>query len=385
MKKIKFLSLILATVAFVSPILSVTAFAWQQPSSTDEDLWYMIGDVKVDGTVDAADARLVLQMASYLAEKPDANTIRFYAADLDHDDQITVNDARLICRAAVGLDTLSQVKDPSLKDYDDLSEAYNDFADLVNQLKTNDGNINYHKTGTVETSSTTETCSVRCYDKSWGKYKDVTSDSDYKIWKDMESDLVSDSGETQTSKLYKGSFDNKMHIKTKTYVVEPSLADNLDVIKSASTYQKGTKKAFRITLNDQTIKSDDTTTKPYLNYFMANSENNDFASQITEAFSGLTDEGSSLDSLLTVDGPHITYTNCYVEYRYTEDENKVKTITGATYNTKVSIAMTMDFSKTMKAIVAAGKLADSSMKDYNLPDRITINVTMTTVEEYTFD
>ena len=59
------------------------------------------GDVDLDGTVSVADARLALRAAVGLDTLSDE---KYFVADVDGQDGISVADARLILRVAVGLD-----------------------------------------------------------------------------------------------------------------------------------------------------------------------------------------------------------------------------------------------------------------------------------------
>ena len=73
------------------------------PPPTSEDRDYALGDVNLDGTVTAADARYALRAAVGL-ETPDALLKRL--ADADGDGAVTASDARRILRAAVKLELL---------------------------------------------------------------------------------------------------------------------------------------------------------------------------------------------------------------------------------------------------------------------------------------
>ena len=61
---------------------------------------YEMGDVNLDGVVDAADALTVLRVAQELAE-PDAGVARL--GDVNGDGEVSSEDALLILRAAMGL------------------------------------------------------------------------------------------------------------------------------------------------------------------------------------------------------------------------------------------------------------------------------------------
>ncbi len=63
------------------------------------------GDVDLDGSVTAADARLALRRA-VLLETFAEDSLEFLAADVDGDGAVTAGDARAILRAAVGLEAL---------------------------------------------------------------------------------------------------------------------------------------------------------------------------------------------------------------------------------------------------------------------------------------
>ena len=66
---------------------------------------FLLGDVDLNGKIEAADARLALRLAVGL-ETFEAGTIQFIAADADHSGKSEASDARLILRAAVGLEEL---------------------------------------------------------------------------------------------------------------------------------------------------------------------------------------------------------------------------------------------------------------------------------------
>lgn len=66
---------------------------------------FLLGDVDLDGSVTAADARLALRGAVGL-ENYKSGSAAFKAADADRDKKLTAGDARMILRAAVGLEKL---------------------------------------------------------------------------------------------------------------------------------------------------------------------------------------------------------------------------------------------------------------------------------------
>ena len=68
---------------------------------------FLLGDVDMNGTVEAADARLALRAAVGL-ENYDYCSYQSSAADADRDGEIVAGDARLILRAAVGLEALQK-------------------------------------------------------------------------------------------------------------------------------------------------------------------------------------------------------------------------------------------------------------------------------------
>ena len=71
----------------------------------DESVDHPLGDVDLNGKVEAADARLALRAAVGL-EEYDARSAQFKLADADKSKKIEAGDARLILRAAVGLENL---------------------------------------------------------------------------------------------------------------------------------------------------------------------------------------------------------------------------------------------------------------------------------------
>ena len=73
------------------------------PPPTEEDKYYALGDVDLDESVSAADARLSLRAAVGLQT---LDALLQKLADADGDLNVTAADARLILRAAVGLETL---------------------------------------------------------------------------------------------------------------------------------------------------------------------------------------------------------------------------------------------------------------------------------------
>ena len=73
------------------------------PPPTTEDKYYELGDIDLDGTVTAADARLVLRAAVNLE---DLDELLEKLADADGDHTVSSSDARLILRAAVKLENL---------------------------------------------------------------------------------------------------------------------------------------------------------------------------------------------------------------------------------------------------------------------------------------
>ena len=72
-----------------------------EPSGTQPQPAYTLGDVNGDGNVTSADARLTLRAAVGLEKLSITQSL---AADADRDDHIRSSDARLILRVAVGLD-----------------------------------------------------------------------------------------------------------------------------------------------------------------------------------------------------------------------------------------------------------------------------------------
>lgn len=73
------------------------------PLPTTEDRYYELGDINLDGTVTAADARLVLRASARLENLDD---MLEKLADTDGDNAVTAADARLILRASAKLESL---------------------------------------------------------------------------------------------------------------------------------------------------------------------------------------------------------------------------------------------------------------------------------------
>ena len=73
------------------------------PPPTAEDHYYELGDIDLDESVTAADARLALRAAVNLE---DLDALLEKLADADGDHTVSSSDARLILRAAVRLEAL---------------------------------------------------------------------------------------------------------------------------------------------------------------------------------------------------------------------------------------------------------------------------------------
>ncbi len=74
---------------------------------------YLLGDVNLDGTVNAADARLTLRISARLEDYPDVSDVVFMNADVNGDGVITAADARIILRVSAALSDFSQFKNTS--------------------------------------------------------------------------------------------------------------------------------------------------------------------------------------------------------------------------------------------------------------------------------
>ena len=81
----------------------------------------ILGDVDNDGQVSASDARLVLRAAVGLEM---LTNDQFVSADTDFDDKISASDARMILRASVGLEVLSNNPDEKNDDIISVSESF---------------------------------------------------------------------------------------------------------------------------------------------------------------------------------------------------------------------------------------------------------------------
>lgn len=73
------------------------------PGPITVDTKYLLGDVNLDGKVQANDARYALRISAKLEPYPDEDTTRFKNADVDGDGRITVMDARIILRVSAKL------------------------------------------------------------------------------------------------------------------------------------------------------------------------------------------------------------------------------------------------------------------------------------------
>lgn len=89
----KFISLLLCSVLLLVP---VTAFAAEYPAET----LIRMGDVNLDGKINASDARLALRMSASLESSADTDLL---SVDADGNGKISSADARLILRKAAGL------------------------------------------------------------------------------------------------------------------------------------------------------------------------------------------------------------------------------------------------------------------------------------------
>ena len=74
---------------------------------------YLLGDVNLDGKVNAADARLALRIAARLEKYPEAGEIAFVNNDVNGDGVLTSADARIILRVSAGLASFDDYKNTS--------------------------------------------------------------------------------------------------------------------------------------------------------------------------------------------------------------------------------------------------------------------------------
>lgn len=74
---------------------------------------YLLGDVNLDGKINAADARLTLRIAAKLEEYPKATSVIFKNADVNGDGVITAADARIILRVSAALNSFDDFKHTS--------------------------------------------------------------------------------------------------------------------------------------------------------------------------------------------------------------------------------------------------------------------------------
>ena len=74
---------------------------------------YLLGDVNLDGKVNAADARLALRIAARLEKYPEAGEVKFINNDVNGDGVLTSADARIILRVSAGLASFDDYKNTS--------------------------------------------------------------------------------------------------------------------------------------------------------------------------------------------------------------------------------------------------------------------------------
>lgn len=77
---------------------------------------YLLGDVNLDGKVNAADARLVLRITARLEKYPDVGSVVFMNADVNGDGLLTAADARIILRVSAGIASFDEYKNTSDKE-----------------------------------------------------------------------------------------------------------------------------------------------------------------------------------------------------------------------------------------------------------------------------
>lgn len=98
--------------------------------ATNTDFDFMFGDVNQNNMIDTEDARLILR-ASVKLENYEKNSYEFFASDVDLDQKITSADARLVLRASIGLE--------KLPDINTLLQIKNVIIDIMHKI------INYYK------------------------------------------------------------------------------------------------------------------------------------------------------------------------------------------------------------------------------------------------
>lgn len=92
---------------YVDPVY-IKDLGWNEVPGT-----YLLGDVNLDGKVNAADARLALRIAARLERYPDAGEVAFVNNDVNGDGVLTSADARIILRVSAGLASFDDYKNTS--------------------------------------------------------------------------------------------------------------------------------------------------------------------------------------------------------------------------------------------------------------------------------
>lgn len=139
----KLISVLLTTLLFISlPVCLCSAAVVVLPK----------GDADGDGKVTVSDARLVLRMAIGLEKSPAADSDYFNRLKLSSDNKeaLTVSDARLILRTAIGLGTISSIYTPQ-----ELTDIFNS----VSELSSSGGYINSTKMSEFILKSSTDASS----------------------------------------------------------------------------------------------------------------------------------------------------------------------------------------------------------------------------------
>ncbi len=92
---------VISTLLCLASIFSLSFSVAYASSATDETQLNDLGDVKTDGYVTAADARLALRASANLEKLDEKQT---FAADVNIDGKVTAADARQILRVSAGID-----------------------------------------------------------------------------------------------------------------------------------------------------------------------------------------------------------------------------------------------------------------------------------------
>ena len=97
-RHMRFLSLLISLFVMVS-LCATTVFA-EEITISEDPKCYLHGDVNGDGTVNAMDARAVMQ---YSVQMITADDLNLDAADVNGDGKVNAMDARLIMQRTIGI------------------------------------------------------------------------------------------------------------------------------------------------------------------------------------------------------------------------------------------------------------------------------------------